>query len=92
MNVIDTLNIKEDYNKNTKIADEEINYNKIQDYMNNYDYKTSYINVDSRFRNINPQNVVEMLHNYLPSNPISTFKDEFRIRVNINQNENSFEK
>ena len=90
MNVIDTLNIKEDYNKNTKIADEEINYNKIQDYMNNYDYKTSYINVDSRFRNINPQNVVEMLHNYLPSNPISTFKDEFRIRVNINLNENSF--
>ena len=86
MNVIDTLNIKEDYDKKTKIADEELNYNKIQDYMNNYDYKTSYINIDSRFRNINPQNVIEMLHNYLPSNPISTFKDEFRIRVLINEN------
>ena len=86
MNVIDTLNIKEDYDKKTKIANEELNYDKIQNYMNNYDYKVSYINVDSRFRNINPQNVVEMLPNYLPSNPISTYANEYKIRVLINEN------
>jgi hypothetical protein len=77
--------------KKSKIADEEINYDKIQNYMNNYDYKTSYINIDSRFRNINPQNVVEMLPSYLPLNPIFTFKDEYRVQVKINSlNGNSF--
>jgi hypothetical protein len=86
MDIIGELNIKEDYEKKTKIADEELNYDKIQNYMNNFDYKVSYINIDSRFRNTNPQNVVKMLPNYLPSNPISSFKDEYRIRVIINQN------
>ena len=84
MDVIGQLNVKEDYDKKTRIADEEINYDKIQNYMNNFEYKTSYINIDSRFRNINPQNVVKMLPNYLPSNPITTFKDEYRIQVKIN--------
>ncbi len=86
MDIIGKLNVREDYEKKIEIADEELNYNKIQDYINNFDYKTSYINVDSRFRNINPQNVVEMLPNYLPSNPISTFKEEFRIRVSLDEN------
>jgi hypothetical protein len=90
MDVIGQLNVKEDYDKKTKIADEEINYDKIQNYMNNFEYKTSYINIDSRFRNINPQNVVKMLPNYLPSNPISTFKDEFRVQIKITDNSNLF--
>jgi hypothetical protein len=85
MDVIGELNVKEDYERKSKIADEELNYDKIQNYMNNYDYKVSYINVDSRFRNINPQNVVEMLPNYLPSNPISSFTNEYRIRVSTNE-------
>ena len=90
MDVIGQLNVKEDYDKKTRIADEEINYDKIQNYMNNFEYKTSYINIDSRFRNINPQNVVKMLPNYLPSNPISTFKDEFRVQIKITDNSNLF--
>ena len=90
MDVIGQLNVKEDYEKKTRIADEEINYDKIQNYMNNFEYKTSYINIDSRFRNINPQNVVKMLPNYLPSNPISTFKDEFRVQIKITDNSNLF--
>jgi hypothetical protein len=88
MNKIGELNVKKDYELKSKIADEELNYDKIQDYMNNFDYKTSYINIDSRFRNINPQNVVEMLPNYLPSNPISTFKDEYKVQIKINNNSN----
>ena len=89
MSIVGTVNIKEDYEKKTKIADEEINYEKIQDYMNNYDYKTSYINIDSRFRNINPQNVVKMIPNYLPTNPITTYANEYRIRVSINNQNNN---
>jgi hypothetical protein len=90
MDVIGQLNVKEDYDKKTRIADEEINYDKIQNYMNNFEYKTSYINIDSRFRNVNPQNVVKMLPNYLPSDPISTFKDEFRVQIKITDNSNLF--
>jgi hypothetical protein len=84
MSEIGTINTKEDYESKLKTANDEINYNKIQDYMNNYDYKISYINIDSRFRNITPQNVVKMFQNYLPSNPISTFKDNYKVRVSIN--------
>ena len=84
MNNTYTLNVKEDYEKKTKIADEELNYDKIQNFINNYEYKTTYINIDSRFRNINPQNVVEMIPSYLPSNPITTFKDEYRVQIKIN--------
>jgi hypothetical protein len=88
MSIIGKINTKEDYENNIKKAEDENNYNKIQDYMNNFDYKTSYINIDSRFRNINPQNVVKMISNYLPSNPITTYTDEYRVRITINNDIN----
>ncbi len=81
-----SINIADDFNNKLKIVDEETNYNKIQDYMNNYDYKISYINIDSRFRNIHPQNVIKMLPNYLPLNPITTYKNEYRVRITLDNN------
>lgn len=81
-----SVNIKDDFNAKLKIVDNEENYDKIQEYMNNYDYKISYINIDSRFRNIYPQNVVKMQPNYLPLNPITTYSNEYRIRVNLDNN------
>lgn len=86
MNIIGQIDIKEDYENKSKKADNEINYDKIDNYINNFEYKISYINIDSRFRNITPQNVVKMLPNYLPLNPITTFKDELRVRVTVNDN------
>jgi hypothetical protein len=77
------IDVEKDYKNKLRIVNEENNYNNIQDYENNYDYKTSYINIDSRYRNIVPQNIVEMVKEYLPLNPISTFKDEFRVQVNV---------
>jgi len=81
-----SVNIKNDFNTKLKIVDNEEKYDKIQEYMNNYDYKISYINIDSRFRNIYPQNVVKMLPNYLPLNPITTYSNEYRIRVTLDNN------
>ena len=39
--IIGEINTKDNFNNNLKKADNEINYEKIQDYMNNYEYKTS---------------------------------------------------
>jgi hypothetical protein len=77
------LDVGEDYKDKKRIVNEEINYQNIQDYENNYNYKVSYINIDSRFRTSVPQNVVDNMINYLPLNPITTFKDEYRVKVNI---------
>ena len=77
------LDVGEDYKDKKRIVEEEINYQNIQDYENNYNYKVSYINIDSRFRTSVPQNVVDNMLNYLPLNPITTFKDEYRVKVNI---------
>jgi len=65
------LNIEENFNKLNNIANTEIEYNKIQDYENNYEYKQSYINIDSRTRITLPQNIIKMESGYLDSNPIT---------------------
>ncbi len=81
-----SINVEEDFKKKLNIVNEENNYNKIQDNMNNYEYKTSFVNIDSRFRNIVPQNVIDMVPNYLPLNPITTYENEYRVRVNTGTN------
>ena len=80
------INIEEDFISKSNIVNIEKQYNNIQNYMNNFSYKTSYINIDSRFRNTTPQNVVEMLGSYLPNNSITTFANEHRVQVNIGTN------
>ena len=40
--------------------------------------------------NINPQNKVKMLPNYLSSNPITTYSNEYRVRINISADINFF--
>ncbi len=65
------LNVEENFNKLSNIADSEIKYNKIYDYENNYYYNYSYVNIDSRKRIINPQNIIKMEQGYL-NNPITT--------------------
>lgn len=77
------LDLEKDFIKKTNIVEAENNYEGIQEYMNNYSYKTSYVNIDSRFRTINPQNIIEMYATHLPDNPITTFIDEFRVQVNV---------
>jgi hypothetical protein len=83
---MNSLNIKEDYSNKLKIASNEKDFQNIQDFMNNYQYKVSYVNIDSRFRNINPLNVVEMEPNYLPSNPLEISPGSFIVKLNVNEN------
>ncbi len=78
-----TLNVAEDFNKKLNIVDSENKYNDIVDYMNNFQYRTSYVNIDSRNRNIIPQNIIEYFDGYLINNPITTTADSFNVIVNI---------
>ncbi len=80
------LNVSENFNKLDNIADSEIKYNKIQEYENNYYYNYSYVNIDSRKRTINPQNVIKMEPGYL-INPITTNINN-TIRVSTNSSFN----
>ncbi len=77
------LDLEKDFIQKTNIVNAENNYENIQEYMNNYSYKISYVNIDSRFRTINPQNIIEMYPIHLPNNPITTFTNEFRVQVNV---------
>ncbi len=81
------LNVEENFNKLNNIADSEIKYNKIQDYENNYYYNYNYINIDSRKRNINPQNVIKIEPGYL-INPINTTSGNSIVRVNTSSSFN----
>lgn len=81
-----SINLEDDYIKKTNIADAELNFEKIQDYMNNYSYKTSYVNIDSRNRHTVPVNNVDLQTSFLPNNPITTFTDEYRVRVSVTNN------
>ena len=64
----------------TKQNDSQI---KIDDYINNYSYKVSLVNIDSRYRNKIPQNIIEMNNTILPSNPITTTDNSIQIKLNI---------
>ena len=48
---------------------------------NNYDLKVSLLNIDSRFRNKIPRNIVDSNSIILNNNPIFTTKDSNEIKV-----------
>ncbi len=79
------LNVEENFNKLSSIADSEIKYNKIQDYENNNYYNYSYINIDSRNRIINPQNIIKIEPGNL-INPITTNNNIVRIATSSSFN------
>jgi hypothetical protein len=80
MNNIDLESYQKNMIKNVENTDID---SKIDTYINNYHIKTSLVNIDSRYRNKIPNNIVEMNSGILPSNPITTIKDSKLITVNI---------
>lgn len=72
-------------NKINKIEKEET-FEKISDFENNFELKVSIINIDSRFRNKNPTNVLDNIY-FLKDNPIYTKKDSNEIKI-LFQNHN----
>ena len=59
----------------------------IEDDHNNYELKVSLLNVDSRYRNKIPRNVIDSNAKFLTENPIYVTKDSNEIKVNyINHN------
>ena len=76
--VIDVDDYLKDKN-NTRETEE--NYELNQKYENNYDLKVSLLNVDSKYRNIVPKNVVETVSDFLENDPIEITKNSFEVKI-----------
>lgn len=53
----------------------------IEDDNNNYELKVSLLNIDSRFRNKVPKNIIDSNSKFLESNPINIIKNSNEIKV-----------
>ena len=76
--VIDVDDYLKDKN-NTRETEENFELN--QKYENNYDLKVSLLNVDSKYRNIVPKNVVETVSEFLENDPIEITKNSFEVKI-----------
>ena len=72
--------------KNRKDDINNLINNKIDEFIeedyNNYELKVSLLNVDSRFRNKIPKNIIDSESKFLEKNPIHVTKDSYEIKVN----------
>jgi hypothetical protein len=59
----------------------------IEDDSNNYELKISLLNVDSRFRNKIPKNIIDSNSKFLENNPIYVTKDSNEIKINYNNHD-----
>ena len=69
MNKID---VDKTQNEMLNLISEQNKISTIEDYINNYELKTSLVNIDSMYRNKIPQNIVEMNNVILPTDPLET--------------------
>jgi|SaaInlStandDraft_6_1057023.scaffolds.fasta_scaffold02847_3 hypothetical protein len=55
--------------------------NTIKNLEDNYELKVSLVNIDSRFRNKNPKNILDGIPQYLNNNPITITKNSNKVKV-----------
>ena len=67
--------------KNTVMIENELKKN--EDYINNFEYKSSLVNVDSRYRIKIPENIITMNNTILPINPLKTTANSMMIQLYI---------
>ena len=76
-----------DINKNFKHLKEtvQIENELVQNdnYMNNYDYKISLVNIDSRYRTKIPENIINMDNTILPNNPLTVTANSTLVQLYI---------
>ena len=79
---ISNYTISEINERKKRIAEFNKNKKEIQKELKNLKVKTSLLNVDSNYRNINPKNICESNSIVLPNNPIRTKKGSSEIKIN----------
>ena len=79
---ISNYTISEIINRKKRIAEFNKNKKETQKELKNLRVKTSLLNVDSTYRNINPKNVCESNNIVLSGNPIKTKRGSSEIRIN----------
>jgi len=80
---MNTINIDEKQDEMLNRISNDNKLNSIEEYIDNYELKTSLVNIDSLYRNKIPQNIVEMNSTILPLDPIETTQYSKLIKLNI---------
>ena len=66
-----SLNLKDFHTNRIKEIKKEKEYNEIEWFSNNYELKVSLVNIDSRFRNKIPKNIIDTNPIFLTTDPLS---------------------
>jgi hypothetical protein len=75
------INIDEYFTSKKANIEKEQLISDINNYDNNYEYKVSLLNIDSRFRNRTPKNIVESNGLFLDKNPISIYNNSSVVKI-----------
>ena len=75
------MNISKNRNDNiNKLIDNKLD-EFIEEDQNNYELKISLLNIDSRFRNKIPKNIIDSESKFLEKNPIFVTKDSKEVQI-----------
>ena len=78
------MNIDKYYDDKLKQIENEKNNDAIENYNNNYEYKVSLLNIDSRNRNKTPKNIIDSQPIYLENNPLYLTKNSSIVKIKYN--------
>jgi hypothetical protein len=77
-----TLDIDKEFNQKKKKYDREFSEQQIKNFNNKIEYRTTLLNIDSKFRNMIPKNIYSSTNIKLNNNPIYTTKNSNIIKIN----------
>ena len=80
---LNSIDIKDYKNNLIQESDEKIQNENIDEYQNNTELKVSLVNIDSKFRNKIPYNIVDLRIEVLDRNPIYTTRNSTQVKLRI---------
>lgn len=78
------MNIDKYYEDKLNAIENEKKNDAIENYNNNYEYKVSLLNIDSRNRNKTPKNIIDSQPIYLENNPLYLTKNSSIVKIKYN--------
>ena len=77
-----TIDLEKEFNQKKKKYEKEFIEQEIKKFNNKIEYRTTLLNIDSRFRNMIPKNIYSTVNMKLPPYPISTVKNSNILKIN----------
>lgn len=78
------MNVDKYYEDKLQAINNEKDNDAIENYNNNYEYKVSLLNIDSRNRNKTPKNIIDSQPIYLDNNPLYLTKNSSIVKIKYN--------